>query len=263
MTRAARLFAVILAVSICGCPQNPATLTAEQTSAVRAAVAVMRTVAGAAGGILPAGDLQAFINRFPDGLPTCPTLDMQPGDGSIIVTLDFGAGCTPQMYPDATFGGSITGAVFVVERTVELTFNGFRVNDDTFNGTLSASVVRLDGRVTFEGELDLTIADLGSLTGSFNTGVDAATGEITVRTATLDLHRPSGPDVHTVVDDLVMDPAEHGNFLPESGVAVLTYADVEGDPVTVNVGFSETTPTNGTVTVSVNNGPTITIAIGM
>lgn len=263
MTRAARLLVIILAVSICGCPQNPATLTAEQTSAVRAAVAVMRTVAGAAGGILPAGDLQAFINRFPDGLPTCPTLDMQPGEGSIIVTLDFGTNCTPHMYPDTTFGGSISGPVFVVERTVELTFNNFRVNDQTFNGTLSAAVVRLEGRVTFEGELDLSIANLGSLTGTFNTVVDGATGEITVRTAMLDLHRPSGPDVNTVVDDLVMDPAEHGNFLPESGVAVVTYFDEEGDPVTANVGFSEASPTDGTVTVSVNNGPTITVAIGM
>ena len=233
-------------------------LTTEQEAAVNDAVKNVNNLGAVFAALAAAG-----ISSIADGTfatsQTCPAVSVERGS----FTIDYGAGCSPALYPDTTFSGSCTGTVNVAARTITLTFNNFTIYEDVLtNGTVEATVSTEGDAVTFEAQVDLTFeGDDGTGTyyyahdtGDVTVNVDLSTGEVFIPYADLlavdqtgDISQVTLENVHIVWYEV----------LPDAGTCTwVSGAPGAADQIIMVIVFTEDTPTDGTVLVTVNgHGP--------
>lgn len=238
-------------------------LTEEELATVDATVSTIKTLSSMFGGVGAAdlpdpADGPVIINPAP--LSECPIATVEEG----LVVFDFDEGCSPVLYPDSTFSGSVTVEVNPVAATLILTFNTLTIDGDTIDGIVEASIGQDGEAVALDGSVDLTFSTGGAdytLTGDMTVNIDLVTGEVLVSTADLTLTDPADQSYALTLTNVHADPLGNVNFLPDSGTAtVVVDTDGPGD-ITLEITFSETTPTDGTVTVSVNGGPAIEVTL--
>jgi hypothetical protein len=179
----------------------------------------------------------------------------------VTVTLDFGGGCTPVMYPDVTVTGSIGGTVTFGPFSINLTLDSFSVGGDTIDGEVELAFVKEEGSVGFTGDMDLSTSSGGSVTlESVQWTLDAATGVVIL--SGTGIGEEADGDVYQIeLAEVVIDGQGNGNFIPESGVATVTLPNEDQifgpDSTTMKVTFTSETPTTGVVLVSVNGATAI------
>ncbi len=219
-------------------------LTEEQEDAIEEVVEVTESL-GAVFAVLADADAPG-LGEGPIAGGDCPVITFDEGQ----ITLDYGDGCSPILYPDSTFSGSVTGTLDVDEGMVDLTFEDFTVDGESVSGHVAFSYQSADGVSTLEGEVDLTFDDDETVTGDMTVEIDQTTGEITIVTAELVFTYGEFTDEVTLTN-VHIDYAENGNFLPDAGTAAITL-DEPPPPVTLTVTFTSQTPVDGTVTVGIN-----------
>jgi len=249
---------------------DPATadglLTAEEAAAVTQNTDFVERVAGTFA-TLAAADLPPLTGGpvvEPVPVPTCPTLAITVGR----IVIDFGTnGCVSTLYPDITYSGAIQADVNVQERTLVLTFNELGVQLEglgllTVTGTADGAANQDDGMILLGATLELvfhadatTLAVAGDLT--FN--ADLTTGEMVIMTADLTTTDETGQTNVLELSQVHLDPAEHGNLVPDSGTVNLRLGTEGPGSVSIVITFSENTPIDGSVFVSVNGSPAVSM----
>jgi len=237
-------------------------LNAQQQNALEAAADQIESLAGLAGGT------SGVANQDdPNGKPrnnavdsNCPAITLTLSNSAFSATFDFGDGCTPDLYPDVTFSGSVTGTLTFNPFSVDLTYTDFSNGERSITGTAShditvtsgSATVNFDSIISFENDLGETLA------GTTSWNVNFTTGLITIETIDGEGEDVSGDAFTLDAQTLVIDVPGNGNFVPESGTATIVVTDVglfgQTTQSTIVVTFSEQTPVDGTVTVTGDGG---------
>lgn len=235
-----------------------ADLTDEEEEAVESTVTTIGDLAAlfAALGAAQLPDLEGpiVINPFTG----CPTLTVE---GAMAFTIDYGDGCTPVLYPESTFAGSISAVIDQEEQIVTLTFNDFVVDGETVNGTVVAGVSQEGDTLTLDTQIDVTfVADTYTMTytGDVTVEVNLATGEIFIPYGDLTATDQTGDTYAIVLENVHIDMAE---VLPDSGTATVVLGTEGPGAITMVITFTDNTPVNGEVLVSVNGSPPVAISL--
>jgi len=232
-------------------------LTDDQQESVETTVATVQDLASVMAVLLYAAAGEGVDDGI--GGSDCPVFSLDNGQ----LVLDYGEGCTPALYPESTFSGSVSGELNVSERTATLTFDDFAIDGDSVDGTVTLSYTRDNGISTIEAEVDLAFDDGRSevtTTGELTVVIDESTGEITITYGDLVIADQSGSDA-VILENVHSDVASNGNFLPDAGTATITWEEPP-PPVTMVITFTDQTPVTGTVLISVNDSPTISYTVG-
>ena len=223
------------------------TLATQQQVVIGLTIGAAEAIGRAVATIMPVEDLQAF---FEDGLPlpACPTLGMEPEATTVILTLDYGSGCDPRLYPATTFSGNAQGTAFITVNAFEFEFEDLQVGGDALDGGISGGFTRSDGSTVFNVNLDLTLSDGTGVNGNATVQVHDITGITTVTNATVHVNTTAGMRITVAFTDLVADAAGNGTFIPESGYATveLPADDQAVSGPTVAIEFTTQTPVDGT-----------------
>ena len=231
-------------------------LTDQQEEAVEDTVAVIQDLASVFAVLIYAATGAA--DAGPIGGSDCPAFSLD--DGEII--LDYGDGCSPSLYPESTFSGAVSGSVDRGAGTVSVTFEDFMIDGEAVDGTVTFGYSRADGMSTLEAQVDLVFSDEGGdigVTGEATVVIDETTGEITITYADLVISDSDQSDT-VVLEDVHSDFASNGNFLPDAGTASIHW-DEPPPPVTMTITFTDQTPVDGSVLITVN-GVTVPYTVG-
>jgi len=230
-----------------GVDTNDTTSTLEQQVVIGGTIDAADAIGQGVAAILPVKDLQAiFEGGLP--LPACPTLGMEPDATTITLTLGYGSGCNPRLYPTSTFSGNIYGMAFIAVNAFEFECEDLLANGDALDGRIAGGFTRSDGGTVFSVNLDLILNDGTGVNGTATVQVHDITGIITVTNATVHVNTTAGMRVAIVFTDLLADAAKNGTFIPESGRATV---ELPGDGrtisgQTVTIEFTTQTPVDGT-----------------
>lgn len=235
-------------------------LTDEEAEAAETAADATQNLAGLftalAAGALPSTD-EGPIVITPNPFSQCPTLTLDQG----ALTVDYGDGCSPVIDPGSTYAGSFTVEINVEEGTLAVTFNDLLIDGETINGTAVVSVSQEGMVITFETDISVTFStDEYEVTyiGDVTAEIDLDTGEMVISEADLEAIDDTGDTYGIILDDVHIVLVE---VLPYSGTATIILGTEDEFPLTVVVRFTEATPTDGTVYVSVNGGPEVRMSL--
>lgn len=231
----------------------PTTLTSSQQQAVQTAVTQTMTTAALL------SPLSQVDRAIPSATGGCPQVSVAHNGTGASVTVDYGAaGCTGGPQGNVTYTGAVIGTVDTAAHTATVAFDHLTVDGDPVNGTISLSAIQLTPEATSaRTDMDLTVGSVGHITGNSAFSL-AQGGALTISSTDLALTPNSGPAETVSLSHVVVNPQANGNFAPQSGTAVVTYADGPGGQTTLLVTFGPQTPKDGTVTVSVDGSPPIT-----
>lgn len=230
-------------------------LTAEQEAAVEAVTLLLNDLAAAFSGLKEMANPESYPTDSAS-FGTCPVVSASRDGTTWTIGLDYGDGCTNEYYGDATVSGQVTAVVDAEALTVEITFEAFSVDESTVDGTLSATLLsRPSDQLPFaiEASVDLE-TDNGLIVGTVTVFISSSDGEITLTDGQFTLVDNDDTAYVVSVDELVIDPQEHGNLIPEEGTASFELATGVGDlTVLVTITFTEESPSTGVVLVTVGD----------
>lgn len=223
-----------------------------QTDAIRAAFETATAVGAAGAGAFPSADVTAFVDGFGAMGPTCPAVDFDLIGEPRSVALDYGDTCSPVLFPATDVGGVISGTISLDTATASLSFDAFVLDDQTIDGTLSASLNRDAPLSTFDATIELVVSDTGAIDGDVLVTVDTDSGAVTIPEGTVNATTDSGHDIAIEFDMVVIQPVDNGNFFPQSGTLTFTLEAAGAPPVRVVMTFDENTPVQGSVNYSID-----------
>ncbi len=186
----------------------------------------------------------------------CPDVDAQLLDGVVSIVLDYGDGCTNDVYGDATIRGRIVLTFNIIARSLSVQYEDFSIDDRTVTGSFILELDRVVGASRLFGSIDITTSDAGSIEGTLDVEVRLATVTITLSQADLMLTDES--DTFEVsIDGVVIKPKEHANFIPEAGTISFEIADDDTplESLAIVIAFDSESPVDGTVTITVGSAP--------
>jgi hypothetical protein len=235
-------------------------LTDEEAEAAETAADATQNLAGlftalAAGG-LPSTD-EGPIVITPNPFSQCPTLTLDQG----ALTVDYGDGCNPAIDPGSTYAGSFTVEVNVEDGTLAVTFNDLAIDGETINGTAVVTASQEGMVITLETDINVTFSTDGyavTYIGDVTAEINLDTGEMVISQADLEAIDDTGDTYGIILDDVHIVLVE---ILPYSGTATIILGTEDEFPLTVVVRFTEDTPTDGTVYVSVNGSPEVRMSL--
>ncbi|MCG3138169.1 MAG: hypothetical protein HJJLKODD_02030 [Phycisphaerae bacterium] len=185
--------------------------------------------------------------------PDCP--EFSSSSEELSLTLNFGTGCTPELYPEVTFSGVVTGTFLFNPFRLALEFEAFSAGESVVTGSVVFSFTTSSDQITFEGTADLNTNDGGTLHLDAEWLVTSA-GTLTITTANGTATDETGEQYQMELAGIEVAPQETGNFVPQAGVMTLTFPNDSGafgpDSFIVVVTYLTTTPADGIVMVSVN-----------
>lgn len=185
---------------------------------------------------------------------------------AFIITLDYADGCESTLYPGKTVGGAVIITTQFESQDLTLTFNDFAVDERVTTGTAALSAQDAEQDVVWTVELDLAASGVGSAEGAITMRFDVQRPE--EGETTVGIFIDDGELALTDLDDetlavtlagLVMQPTENGTFMPEAGTASFELPSEGPMPVqlTVTIAFTEQSPVDGTVQVTVGEAEPI------
>lgn len=272
MTRSLRLAAVALAVPLAaaGCDLSGVintALTQAQEDLVNNALTQLQGMAGAAGATSDSADFSQPTSKTNSAATfgDCPVVTITLGGQAFSIGFDFGDACTSEEYPDVTMSGSIGGTIDFADRTLDVTMENFSAGGPAVSGTMGLDFTKASGSTvaTFDAVVDLSTDGAGSLDVTAQWTYDADTGLLTIVVVDGSAQDGEASSYDLDCSNLVMDPATHGNFVPQSGTMTLIVNEPTGplgtnEENTIVVTFDENSPVTGQVQVSVNGGGSFT-----
>ncbi len=241
-------------------------LTEEEAAAVNRNLDLIEQFSNSFGA-LPAAGLPALPGapaEPPVADPDCPSLTVDPGR----LTLDFGTnGCSPTPDWYVTYSGMI---LFDMDMDLGgtnllLTFDEFSATPDgedalTVTGTAHLAANEDDDAFTLDAVLDLLFDVDGetlAVAGGVSLSVDANTGESVITEADVTITDESGVTTTLAAGQVHFD----ASGAPDEGTVTLQLGAGGPHPVSVAITFTEDTPIDGSVLVSVNGSPPVSIRL--
>lgn len=216
-------------------------------------------------GALPTAGLPALPGapaEPPVADPDCPSLTVDPGR----ITLDFGTnGCTPAPDWYVTYSGTILFDMDLAGTELLLEFDQFGTTPDgedtvTVTGTAHLVANENDDALTLDAVLDLLFdVDGGTfaVAGGVSLSTDANTGESMITTADVTITDGTGVTTTLEAGQIHFDPSG----APYAGTVTLQLGAGGPHPVSVAITFTEDTPIDGSVLVSVNGSSPVSIPL--
>jgi hypothetical protein len=242
-------------------------LSAAQEEAIVVAVEDIQALGQALGGFFGVFAALEALENDPLNLEggNCPAVRLDVGPQGAVIVLDYGDGCTSALYGSAVVSGTVSAALNPTGGTLMVTLDAFTIDDRTMDGTLTETRQSDDGETTLLLAVDLTISDLGRMLGEVTAAFDINAQVIRIPSGLLNLEDLDGGTLVVAIDDLILDPKNNGNFIPESGTVTIDVPNEGPGPeiIPVTVTFSEDSPVDGTVTVSVGGAPPMTYTLPM
>lgn len=232
----------------------PVELTQSQQKAIDDVVAQIEATAQAFAGTIDGIDELQSVSLETE--TTCPALNLTwDQETGTTIDVDFPEGCTNQIYGDSPVSGSITMMLSLAQAALSLSFTDLTVDDQTSNGSLSATYTRQGTSNTLVGDLDLATTGVGSVAGTITLTIVVATGTITIAEASLAMDPEDGDALSIALDDITIRPIANVSFIPESGTVSFDVPNDAAGPATVNivVTFDAQSPSDRTVDVSVGS----------
>lgn len=212
-----------------------------------------------------------IVNTDPDAGPEgegftvdgCPAIEVSRTliDARINIAIDFGAGCSGQLTHNDTYAGLIRVTVLPRDGSVLVQFDDFFIAsaDLAFGGTLEGEIEYVAGdprTVAIQGNLDITISDGRRITGAIGV-ILSDEFDILIDSLNLTVELDDGTAYNVTGADVYINPAINGNFAPSDGSIRITAASrdaLDDDTSTIDIAFTEDTPSDGIVEVSINGG---------
>ncbi|MBN1512824.1 MAG: hypothetical protein JXB13_12490 [Phycisphaerae bacterium] len=216
-------------------------------------------------GALPAAGLPALPGapaEPPVADPDCPSLTVDPGR----ITLDFGTnGCSPTPDWYVTYSGTILFEMDVAGTELLLEFDQFGTTPDgedtvTVTGTAHLVANENDDALTLDAVLDLLFdVDGGTLAvaGVVSLSTDLNTGESMITTADVTITDETGVTTTLEASQIHFD----SSGAPYAGTVTLQLGAGGPHLVSVAITFTEDTPIDGSVLVSVNGSSPVSILL--
>ena len=126
------------------------------------------------------------------------------------------------------------------------------------------SVAQEGNLLILEGTVDLAFTsedDSGTITGEMRVEINLVTGDVLIPWAEGESTDASGDTYGFSLEDVHSDPVGNVNFLPDAGTATLVLGTEGPGALTMEITFTEDTPTDGTVLVSVNGSPPVELSL--
>ncbi len=192
----------------------------------------------------------------------CPVGTVTVEGGVFTITLDYGDGCTNEFYGDNPASGSVSLIYDSNTQSVSIEYLDLMIDDRAVDGSLDLQFASDGSFRTLVGSIDLT-TDSGAVGGTLNVRFGLLLNSITINSATLTLTDTEQTSFIITVDSLVIKPVANGSFIPTSGTITFEVPnDGPGpDTLTVVVTFSNGSPVDGTVSVTVGGAPGVTYRI--
>jgi hypothetical protein len=247
-------------VILAGCPTQTTNgsgteLTTAQKDAVTAVAAQLQALGAVWGTCSELASTPLDLNPTSQNgtFGDCPAVTLvSTGPQTLAMKLDFGAtGCSSNATANQTVSGAVKISMTRGTRTASIEFEDLTVAGKAITGTVSVTLDTLANGVRLAGTCDITTAQIGSASGSLTVEI-TKDGLITLTTG--DVTVSDGTTSYAVaLANLVCDPLNNGNFLPESGTATFEVPNEGRGPatLTVVVTFTSQTPVHGTVPVSI------------
>lgn len=268
------LAALLLAANLGGCNPNngggepndpntggntPPTLTAAQqavintvTEQLTAAAAIFSTSGALANAQLDLDSMSA-IGAF----GTCPAVAFVASSETATAQFDFGSGCSVPTTGGHTISGAVTLTIARGSRSATLNFNQLTIDGNAITGTMNVTVQAISGGVRLTGTCNLATATVGTINGSITIEL-TTNGLVTIGAGSVTVS--DGSTAHSVtLANLVLDPVNNGNFVPEAGTATFQVPDGGSGAATLTavVTFDAQSPQDGTVQVKLGNAPAV------
>lgn len=234
-------------------------LTEDEANAVTSAARQTETLVATTSGASYARETEAVSGQATiQQLTTCPTIEggVDAEEQQANVSLDFGSGCSPDLYPSLTFSGILTGTISLMPLALNLSIESFSTGGETVDGEIELSFESASGGLEFTADAILDFSDGSSLVlDTLTWTLETATG--LVRVSGVGAGEDAAGAVYQIdLMDLVADGQGNGNFIPQEGSVTVTLPNDElvfaPDSTTIVVRFTAQTPAGGVVFVSVN-----------
>ncbi len=239
-------------------------LTEEEAAAVNRNLDLIEQFSNSFGA-LPAAGLSALPGtpaEPPVADSDCPSLTIDLGR----ITLDFGTdGCTPTPDWYVTYSGTIRFEMDLDGTKLLLTFDEFSTTPDgedtvTVTGTAHLAANEDDDALTLDAVLDLLFDVDGetlAVAGSVALSMDANTGESMITTADVTITDEGGVTTTLEAGQVHFD----SSGAPDAGTLTLQLGAGGPHPVSVAITFTEDTPIDGSVRISVNGSPPVSMRL--
>ena len=258
LARSMKLLVPVILAAASGCQDSSAggptqvSLTAEQQEVITAVVQQVEAAAAAMATFSGVVDAHAIaVGGVSADADACPAITAELQASVIEMSIDFGEACTNGWLGGRSASGAITATFNIAARVITLEFDNVSIDDRGVDGR--AALERRDdlttGATSLEGTIDITTAQVGSVEGDATISFDRDTGVITVSYATLTLTGADGTEYTVTLEDIVVDPVENGNFVPEAGTAEIAMSP------RIVITFDDESPVDGTVDVTVGIVP--------
>ena len=254
---------------------NPEDITGSEARAMKAAVAATSALAQSTDVTQTStGDIDTEAKTrgsrqldLPDiTFGTCPEVTKTGSilEDDLTITIDFGDEPCTAFTADEEFtlvcSGSASGTVSATGLAVGLEFNDITCNDESLSGSANLALGLLVPGVSVEGDWDLTWNSDGDTVSTAGEGrgtyMPVLTGccDITTIEEYTGTVSEQQDEWSLTMENVQISLEEYYCLVPFSGVVVVDGPAIRAMTIT----FSETSPTTGEITISIENGRTIT-----
>lgn len=231
--------------AVAGLPSGEIDAVARQTIAAAAAF-------GAAAGL---ADERIYFGQWTTyEYGTCPVTRYAADFVWGLIALDFGRveGCRSAATGGLLFKGDIAGYMALATGLTVMEWNVFSIAGHSVTGHLEVRISTSSSGAGMEGSALVTTEGIGAASGDVNIAYDRS-GAYTFTSASLSL--VEGWDAYaTTLSALLIDPITYGNFVPAGGMVAFELPELG---VSVEVLFTEQTPVDGTVWVSIGGAAAV------
>lgn len=233
------------------------TLTADEQAAVNAVVKQLDSSAKALGTVAT-----SFTGLDASGNVTagqCPVVNAQLASGVLTVSADFGTTPCTSNYYSSTVSGSASLTLNTVSKSLDVVFNDLDIGGDTTSGSGNWTLVRNGTKRTLTGSVDLNTTNVGSASGNLDVQVDVTALTLKITQSNLLITDSTGASYSVSIDELVVDPLQSGNFVPNGGTVSFEIPNTSPPPAnsSVVITFTSSSPNTGVVAVSIDGAQAV------
>lgn len=189
----------------------------------------------------------------------CPRLTVQRDGDETKFLFDWGEGCVQQAV--VFVSGTVTGTGSIPDQFVALTFDYILSECLSVAGTAQTRIIGDESEPILETNVDLTLwSNHATLGGTWAVSGPPEGPDFTLTSVTGTVTRPDDGVEASAEFENVLFLFEHTaamNFTPSSGTITLTITSAEDTGSVIVVTYTEESPQDDVVLLSLNGGPTI------
>ncbi len=188
---------------------------------------------------------------------TCPNISFinSPEVPQVVIGVVFNPACTAGATGNVEVAGDIEIELIRATRMGTIELSSFSVDGQSVTGGATVTIAgNATVGVSIDGTFNITINGTSTASGVLSLSVNAD-GSLTVAADAIALDDGTGA-LTVAIDDLVINPASNGNFVPQSGTTTVT-----SDGSTLVISYDAESPTSGMVDVTIDGTGPVMVSV--